>query len=186
MRSIPLSRGLVALAAALAAALVGCGGDDDGGGGGGTTSAETFVSQVCTSVSEFDSVVEEGQAELEQVTDPEKGRDLLVGLLGDAAAAAERTRTDIEAVGAPDVDGGDEAADAISTALSELQATLQDAQTEAEGIATGSAVGFITDAQEISRRLQQSGQEIQESLEAVGENEELDAAADEVEACDEL
>jgi hypothetical protein len=184
VRSIA-GRGLGAVAAVLLVALIpGCGGDDDDG----TVSAETYVTEVCTSISELTTVVEEGEAELDEeaLATPEEGRDALVGFLGGAATAAEDAHASIEDAGTPDVDDGEQAADAISDAIRDLQTIFEDAQDDAEDMATDAPAAFAADAQEIAASLQESGQRVQESLAAVEENEELGAAAEDVEACQQL
>ena len=187
MKSTVRNTGLVAVVViAVAAIVVGCGGDDDDGGE--TVSAETYVGEVCTAMSEMIGVVQEGQQELSEVAQatPEEGRDLLVGFLGDAAGAVESARTAIEDTGAPDVEGGEDVQTAITTALGDLQATFEDALTSAEDISTESEQAFQTEAQEIATTVQGSSEEISASLGEVGENEELSEAAEQAEACQEL
>jgi hypothetical protein len=179
-------RGLAALAAALLAALVaGCGGDDDDGTDG-TVSAEAYVTEVCTSISQLTTVVQEGEAELDQeaLATPEQGRDALAGFLGDAASAAEAAHPSVEGAGTPDVDDGEQAAAAVSDAIRDLRTIFEEA--EAEEMETGDPAGFAADAQEIAASLQESGQRIQQSLAAVEENDELGDAAEDVEACEQL
>jgi hypothetical protein len=180
--------GLVLVAAGLMASVsiaAGCGDDDDGGD---TVSAETYVGGVCTAMSDMIGVVQEGREELadvEQAT-PEQGRDLMVGFLGDAAGAVESARTAIEDVGTPDVEGGEEVHTAITGALGDLQTTFEDALASAEDISTESEEAFQTEAQELASTIQESSDQISESLGEVGENQELSDAADQVEACQEL
>lgn len=188
MRSKMRITWLVAVAAgAIAIGLIagGCGGDDDGDE---TVSAETYVGEVCTAMSDMIGVVQEGQAELSDVQQatPEEGRDLLVEFLGDAAAAVEAARTQIEDTGAPDVEGGEEVDEAITTALGDLQTTFEDALSSAEDISVESPQTFQAEAQEIASTVQESSDAISESLSEVGENQELSDAAEQVEACQEL
>lgn len=189
MRTTARVLGLAAIVAALlalAAVAAGCGDDDDDGGE--TVSAETYVGEVCTAMSEMIGVVTAGQqdlANIQQAT-PEEGRDLLVGFLGDAAGAVEGARTAIEDAGTPDVDGGEEVHTAITTALGDLQTTFEDALASAEDISTESEQAFQTEAQEIATTVQESSDAISESLGEVGENQELEEAAESVEECQDL
>lgn len=189
MQLIRRPRVLLALAAvALAVGLTACGGDD--GDGEDTVSAETYVDTVCSSFTELGSVIESGQADLEEAlsgeSSPEQGRDLLVGFLTDAATAAEAARSSIADAGVPDVDNGSEVADALNGALTDLQAAMDDARASAEDISTDSPAAFAADAQEIATAAQESSQQIGESLSTVGENEELDTAAEDAESCQQL
>jgi hypothetical protein len=189
VRSIQ-GRGLAAAAVLLAALVAGCGGDDDAGtdGADGTVSAQAYVTDVCTSISELTTVVGEGESELDQeaLATPEQGRDALVGFLGDAADAAGDAHASVEEAGTPDVDGGEQAAAAVSGAIDDLQTIFEDAQAEAEDMDTDDAAGFAADAQEIAASLQESGRRIQQSLGAVEENDELAEASEDVEACEQL
>lgn len=191
MRSSRRHGGLLwgALAVAAVAALaVGCGGDDgDDGGGGGDVSAADYVNDVCASLSDLGSAIEEGQGELQgALTTPEEGRRVIIDFLDGAAASAEGALSSIEGAGVPDVEDGQQAADAIAAAIDETQRTFEDARSEAEDISTGSEAAFATDAQEIAGAIEESSEQIQESLTEVGDHEELADAAEDADACQEL
>jgi hypothetical protein len=180
---------LAALAAvAIAAVAIGCGGDDDEDGGE-TVSAESYVDAVCGSMSEMIAVVQQQQADLArevQQATPAEGRDLLIAFLDESTAAAESARSGIEDAGVPDVEGGDEVAEALTSAFGELQTTFEDARSETETISTESEAAFDAEADEIGTTVRTAGDQIGESLASVGENEELEAAAEESEACQAL
>ncbi|HSI81284.1 MAG TPA: hypothetical protein VK919_11615 [Solirubrobacterales bacterium] len=192
MRSKRAIGTMAVLAALLGALVIGCGGDDgDDGGGGETVSAEDYVNDVCSGMSELTTTITSGQEEFQQalqgsLDSPEEGRDVLVSFLGDAADAAGEAHSAVEEAGVPDVDGGEEVADAITTAIGDMQGAFEQARGDAESMSTESAGEFASDAQEIATAVQASSQQIQESLQAVGENEELEAAAEDAEACQQL
>ena len=197
MRSMRGRAALGALGAILAVLVIGCGGGDDGGddggggGGGEGASAEQYVDDVCSGLNELTTTVEDGQAELQQaltgaVTSPEEGRDVLVDFLADAADAADDARVAVEDAGVPDVDGGEDVADAINTAVADMQQAFAQARDDAEGMSVASPGEFATDAEGIANAVRESSGAIQDSLEAVGENAELEAAAEDSEDCQEL
>lgn len=189
MRSMTPVRGrtLGGLAlAAVAALAIGCGDDDDDSGDSGeTATADSYVSAVCTAFSDLGQVLTEGQAELAQLStaSPEEGKDALVGFIGDAVGAVESARGEIEGAGVPDVEGGDEVASTLNTALTDLQTTFEEAQASAEDLTVDSPQAFASEAQEIGTAVTEATGEIGAGLQEIGTNEELETAAAEAEAC---
>ena len=190
MRSMNLRRGpMVAFLLVAAAALaIGCGDDDDDDGGTETASPEEYVSSVCTAFADLGQVLTEGQAELAQLStaSPEEGKEALSGFIGDAVDAVGSAATEIEGAGIPDVEGGDEVASTLSSALTQLQSTLEEAQASAEDLPTDSPQAFATAAQEIGTAVQDASAEIATGLQEIGTNEELETAAQDAEACQSL
>ena len=174
---------LLAALAALAAIAGGCGDDDDDAGS--TASADSYVSDMCTAISDMGTVISDGQDEIGQATDatPEEARDLLVSFFEDAGAAVESARGAIDDAGVPDVEDGEQVAGAISSAFAEMQTILEDGVSEAQELSTESIAEFNAAAQELGSTVETSGEQINESLQEVGDNEELSAAAQDSEAC---
>jgi hypothetical protein len=179
---------VVALAAAAVGVFaIGCGGDDDGGGDE-TVSADEYVSDVCTAITGMVDVLQGGQTELQNAlsSDPAEGKDLLVGFLNDSADTLETTREDLEAAGVPDVESGEEIAEAIPAAFGDLQASIEDAAAQAEDVSTDSPAEFIEQVEAVGKTVQEAGTQVGESLNELATSEELEAAAEEAEACQQL
>ena len=168
-------------------AIAGCGGDDDGGSDD-TVSADEYVSSVCLAINDMAGVLEGSQTELQDALsgDPEQGKDLLVGFLSDAADTVGGVREDLEAAGVPDVDSGEEIADALPAAFGELETVMADAATEAEDIPTDDPAAFAEAAQGVGSTIQEAGTQIGESLDELATSEELETAAAESEDCQSL
>lgn len=165
---------------------VGCGGDDDGGGD--TVSADEYVGSVCTAISDMVGVLQGSQTELQDALsgDPEQGKELLVSFLQDSADTVGAAADDLEAAGTPDVDNGEEIAETIPAAFSDLETAISDAASQAEDISTDSPAEFAEQAQEVGTAVQQAGDQIGASLDELATSDELEAAAEESEACQEI
>lgn len=170
--------------------LAACGGDDGGGdaggdeGGGETVSASAWASTVCTAVSDWVSTIQEQSTSLAtefQSGSPEEGKEVLTGFIGDAVAETETLIEEVEGAGVPDVEGGEEFADELSTAFTDARDILSDVQTEVEGLPTDPK-GFQEAASEIGPRVQEALGAVGQSV-AEPESQELKDAFQEEEAC---
>lgn len=172
---------------AVGAFAIGCGGDDDGDGDE-TVSADEYVSSVCTAITDMVDVLQGGQAELQNAltSDPEEGKDLLVGFLNDSADTLESTRDELEAAGVPDVEGGEQIAETIPAAFGDLQSSIEDAAAQAEEVSTDSPTEFIEQIEAVGKTVQDAGGQVGESLNELASSDELEAAAEEADACQQL
>jgi hypothetical protein len=167
-----------ARAALLALALAaGCGGD-----GGGGSSATDWADDLCASITEWTQSVEE-------TSDSLRRGELSESALREAAeefqAATEEFVDDVRGLGAPDLESGEEAKDAIgrlADSVEENAAKIDDA-TQANGGNLGETVAAVTEA------LAAMGQQLAATFTALEEADpggELEEAFRDADSCDEL
>lgn len=171
-------------ALALTAGVVaGCGGDDGDG-----VEPDAFVGDVCSAFDDFQSTLSEGVGAISAVgqADPEEGKELLVDFFDEGAAAASELTGEIENAGAPDVEGGEETADAVQEATRGLADALERARDQAEDLPTDSPEAFRSGAEELNEEFQASVDEVGEATDEIEENAELEEAAEENPECQQL
>ncbi len=175
---IALAAGAVLASGVIAA----CGGDE--------VSPDEYVGSLCTAFGDFQSTLAEGQATVQQAAagglDPEAGKEQLSSFFSEAAAASEEAANEVEEAGTPDVENGEQIAEAIGAAFGGITQALEQAQTEIEALPTESEESFATAAQNLATNLQDSVGQVGEGLEQVAQSPELEQAAEENEACQEL
>ncbi|CAN5781765.1 hypothetical protein BH18ACT15_BH18ACT15_06340 [soil metagenome] len=193
MRKTRITAGLTATL--LAGALAACGGgsaSNDGGSGGGggatqTVSADEYASGVCQSVSGWLKGLSKESSKLVQGmstgTSPEEGKKAFVGFFGSAAERTDELVTDVEKVGAPDVEGGEEASADLLDGLEKTKQSFASAQSKAEDLPTGSKEEFQAGAQAISSTLQQETSGIQDSMDVTKRSQDLKKAFEDAKEC---
>jgi hypothetical protein len=175
-----------ALATVLAIALLlaaGCGGS--GGDGSSDTSPTTkWADGLCSAISTWTSSIS-------SIGDTIKGGDIskdsLTSAVDDAKSATETFTSDLDSLGKPDTEAGQQAKDSIDQLSSELKdevATIQDELDGASGI-----TGIIAAIPTITTSLSNMGTQVSstisdlESLDAKGE---LESAFKDSSSCDDL
>ena len=179
---------VVALGAVAALMLGACGGD----GGGNTAteeepdtvSVEQYASAVCGALSDWVTDIQDRAAVITEGIDPgdaEAGKERLQEFIGDTVTSTEALITTVEDAGAPDTDGGEEAAEQIQGGLEQVKTILEQAQTQIADLPTDDPQAFGQGAQEIATSLQEATGEAastidsansEELTEAFGKNEE--------------
>jgi len=171
---------------AVALLLGGCGADDPEET---RVSARSYVTDVCGAVTEWNddvqALTQELQGAMEDPADLETVKETTVTFLDESVAATERMLTDVGAAGIPDVPDGEEAARRVTAALGDVRDVIAAARDRVEGLSTADPEGFATELQAVSSDLQTSLQDVVGTLESF-EVPELEEAADDVPACDEL
>lgn len=103
----------------------------------GVVSSDSFVDGLCTAMGDWIGVLQGGNADLQQSltgASPEEVLEVLGGYLDSTVAATDELIADVEALGSPDVDGGEEARDAIIEAFQGVRTALADAADEVAGL----------------------------------------------------
>lgn len=177
----------------LAAALTGCGGgsaSNDGGAGGAptqTVSADEYASGVCRSVSGWLKGLSKESSKLVQGmssgTSPEEGKTALVSFFGSAAQRTDALVTEVEKVGAPDVEGGAKASADLLDGLARTKQSFDSAQSKAQDLPTNSQQEFQAGAQAISSTLQQETSGIQDSMDVAKRSQDLKEAFKDAKEC---
>ena len=132
-RSLTRAAAVVTLAAAALLA-AGCGGSSESDTSSGTSPTTEWADGLCTAISDWTSSIS-------SIGDTIKGGDLskdsLTSAVDDAKSATETFTSDLDGLGKPDTDAGQEAKDSIDQLSSELKdevATIQDELDGASGI----------------------------------------------------
>ena len=172
--------GTLALSSGLIAA---CGGDDK-------VSADEYVGSLCTAASGFTTTVVEGQTALQDAAGgdltPEEGKEQLSSFFADATDAGETAASEIEEAGVPDVENGEEIAEALSTAFDNVSTALADAQDDVEALPTDSDESFQSAAEALATSFQEDVSSVGEGLSEIGESSELESAAESNSDCQSL
>lgn len=154
------------------------------------TDATTYVDGVCTALTDWQSGLETGNEALESTLSggqptPEDTKTALVDFLSATVEGTQTMVTDIEDLGVPDVDGGDEIASTLSSALGEVVTLFQGTLDDVEGLATD-------DPQAMASALGELGTDITEGSAGIGtalgdlDTPELEEAAKDSDACQAL
>lgn len=177
--------------------LVACSGDTGGDGGGGgegggggssevTTPAE-YMKGLCTAISTYQSDLEaQNTAFQDEFTSgtptPEETKDALVGFLDEITARTGQLIDEVEALGTPDVDNGDSVRTAIVGAFQKVVVLFDEAKADIEGLSADDPAALIEGFTQVGTKLQEAGNDIQNSLSEF-ESPELSEAVAEAEAC---
>ena len=174
---------IVALASALL--LGGCGSDDVEET---RVPARSYVTDICdattTWLDDVQALNEELQAQMEP-TSLDVVKDTMLTFFDDAISATDRLLSDVEAAGVPDVPDGEQTARRVSTALGDIRDALTDARGRVEAQPIDPPEEFAAELQATAEQLQVSIEDAAGTLESC-EVPELEEAADDVAACDEL
>lgn len=177
---------VVAIAAALltgAGALSACGGEDP-------VSPDEYVGALCGAAGNYTTTLLEGQAVLQDAaagdSAPAKGKAALSGFFGDAASAADEAASQIGDAGVPDVENGEQIADALVAAFDDVAGALSTARDEVEALPTDSPASFRSAAEDLATSFQEDISSIGEGLSELGESPELESAAQSNEECTSL
>lgn len=160
-RLILAAAGLL-VAAGLAA---GCGGSDDGGSD--TSSATEWAGALCSAITTWtqsltDSVDSLGAG---NVT-----RDSLQGVVDDATSATETFVDELEGLGRPDTEAGEQAQETVTTLQDELSGQVQTIEDALDGVSGAS--GVLTAVSTVSGALAEMGRQL---TTAFGDLQQLDA-----------
>ena len=159
-----------------------------GDGGADTVSATEYATGVCGAVAGWVDDIQALNEELQGSLDPsdiDALKDVMVVFLDDVVTATDSAIVEVEAVGVPDVDDGEAAADAVLTALRDSRVIFENARDRVDGLSTADPAVFGEELQTLGTDLQTSMSEIGGELDRFA-SPELDEAAQDVPACDEV
>lgn len=179
---------MVVTLAAVVLLAAGCGGSSDSGGTTGSNSdtppTTEWADGLCTAISTWKSTI---SSIGDTITGGDISKDSLTSAVDDAKSATETLTSDLDALGTPDTDAGQQAKDSIDQLSTELRddvTTIQDELDSASGL-----TGLIAAIPTITKSLADMGTQIStaisdlESLDARGE---LESAFEDASSCDEL
>ena len=169
---------------------VACGGDD---GGGNTVSAGEYAASICGEVGEWFGTIQAQTQDLQDATDNLEGdldgaKEQIQRYLDEVIEATDELLNGVGAAGEPDVDEGDEVAAELQAGFERVRAEFEKASGEIDAVSTDDAEEFVAEFERIGGRLQ-DGSALEDAfsgLERFSDNEDLDRAFDEEDACQEL
>lgn len=143
---------------ALAALAAGCGSSSSSSS---TKSPQAWVKSVCNAVVPFKSDLTSREQALSSAASSSGGNLSTVkqefrSFLSSVAADSSTVTARISAAGTPNVSNGKQIESRLVSALRELTAAFQKAQSQAGGLSTGSASTFASGAQQIGASIQSS------------------------------
>ena len=127
-------------------------------------SATEYATGVCGAVGGWVDDIQTLNADLQASLDPndiDALKDVMVDFLDDVVTATDSAISDVEAVGVPDVEDGETAAETVLTALRDSKAVFEDARDRVEGLSTADPAAF-------GEELQTLGTDLQTSMSGIG------------------
>jgi len=186
-----------ALALLLALTLVAaCGGDDDGGGAGdgddgGTSDQVTvpadYAEGLCTAIGDFQEDLQQQSTEFQNAfgsgtPSPEQAKDTLATFVGDLSTRTQQLIDEVDALGTPDVDNGEEVRETLTSAFERVVEAFDQAEADIDALSTDDPAALAEGFTEVGTQLQAAGTDISSSFDDL-QSPELDEAAADVEAC---
>jgi hypothetical protein len=173
---------LLVLAAAAAAA-TGCGGDDE-------PPAEAWANDVCTSISDWRTSIEGIVGDLQsQLTSPDAGA-AVKDAISSGVDATTQLKDDLEAIGPPETEAGDEAKQALDEFADEATQTAEDVQAQAEKLPDSGSVsellGQLAPMAASLESLANEGQAKLQELESLDPSGEIQDGFENAESCQSL
>ncbi len=178
-------RGTLAATVAVAALLAaGCGGSSDTSSSSDASPTSEWASGLCSAITTWTSAI---SSIGDSVTGGDLSKDTLTSAVDDARAATETFTSDLEALGTPDTEAGQQAKESIDQLSSEVKdevSTIEDALGEASGVA-----GILKAVPAVTAALAKMGTEVSstitelENLDAQGE---IKSAFEDSSSCSEL
>ena len=147
---------------------------------------DDYANDLCTALTGWTEELRDRQTELQEGAapgqSPEADRDALQRFVDGAVAASDGLVEDVEAAGEPDIEDGEEVADAFRAAVEQTRSELEDAQADVTDIPTDSAQAYRAAVEEFVAQIRGTLEGIDEQLQDV-DAPELDMALDEATAC---
>jgi hypothetical protein len=187
------TRSFLMVLAAVAFATASCSSSsNDGEGDSGettTTDAATYIDGVCTSLSDWKTGLDDDNLALQTALDgtptPEESKTALVDFLTTTVDGTKAMVSDIEALGVPDVDGGDEIASTLSTELGKVTTLFEGVLDDVENLSTDDPQAMVTALGELGTTISDGSAGIGTALGDL-DAPELEEAAQDSEACQAL
>jgi hypothetical protein len=182
----------LALAAVLCIAVLGiaaCGDDDDDDASTETVDAQTYTGTVCTTIGDWVTAIQAGAQEttqLPQDATAEQGKEAITGFIDDSLAETTTARDALADAGVPDVEGGEEVADALVSVFDDAVGIFEQASADADALPTDSDQAFEQAATELGDTTEQSLREAGAALDELQASEELRTAAQDSPECEQL
>jgi hypothetical protein len=177
--------------------LAACSSGDDGGGGSGggndgsgdtVTAPADYAEGLCTAIADFQTDLDRQSAELQDALvgqgtpSPADMKDTLVTFVSGLSDRTHELIDEVEALGTPDVENGEEVRSNLTGAFETVVAAFDEAEADIEALPTDDPAALVQGFTDVGTKLQEAGTEISTSFGDI-QSPELDEAAADVEAC---
>lgn len=155
-----MSRRALGVAAVAAAAVLaaGCGGSDDSSGSD-TTATATWADGLCSAISTWKTSITSIGSSLK---DGDLSKDSLTSAVDDAKSATDTLSSDLESLGKPDTDAGQQAKESVDQLSTDLQADVTKIQDAVDGVSGVS--GVVSAVSVISSTLVTAGDQVTSTI----------------------
>jgi hypothetical protein len=151
--------------------------------------ADTYATNMCTAITDWATSIQERnvsmQEELQEETSAEGVKQRVLEFLDDAITSTDQMLEQIDEVGVPDVEDGEEVHQQLVGALESSRDVLADARDTVDQLDSDDPQALSQGLQDLGTSIQTAFGDISSPLESL-ENEELDQAFTENAACTEL
>lgn len=187
--SAPPSR---AVAVALVLFLAACSGDGSGGSGTGASPSEDraeaaapreYMEGLCAAIVTYQEDLEAENASFQEqfsggTPSPAETKDALVAFLTQAADRTRQLKSDVEALGTPDVADGERIKGAFVSAFQQVVALFAGAKEDVENLSTSDPAALAEGFASAATKLQEAGAGIGASFDDLSSDELTTAATD--------
>ena len=143
--------------------------------------AATYMNSLCTTVSTWQQAIKDEntslQSAVQSAASPQDAKDALETFLTAVVGDTQTMVDEVQALGAPAVDGGDTASAAVVTALTNIQTLFQDALDQVKSLDTSNPAAMAGALTSLATDLQQGGQDAAAALSNIDSQSLKDAAA---------
>jgi hypothetical protein len=173
-----MNRGIVTFVTLMiAVSLSACGGDE----GSDTTSPSEWADSLCSDLSEWKSSVESVAGSL---GGSDLSQEQVQDVVNEVAASTEMLVGNLQDLGRPDTEAGQEAEDAVNQLADEIQTGIGEMERAAAGVS--SSTDALQAASSIRATATTMSDEVSSTLTSVGQQNELKGALEQSEACRDL
>lgn len=168
--------------------------DDKGSSSGGSTgteasasvSASEYADTVCGALNTWLTDIQTAAGSLPtNMSDPAQAKTELVSFLDGLAGDTDTLISTVEGAGTPDVDGGEDAAAAMSESFNNVKTIFEQARDTVSNLSTDNAKEFGQALQDLGTSLQDASDGATSSLDNIS-SPELETAFSESQACQSL
>jgi len=151
------------------------------------TDAATYMEALCTDISTWQTSLTEGNQTFQDAVStgqptPEDVKTALETYLSTAVEDTQTLASDIEALGAPDVEGGGDVSTTIVTALNGVATLFQSILDQVQGVDSANPAAMAAALQDLVPQLQQGAQDVADAFGGI-DSSELTTAANDIPAC---
>lgn len=161
-----------------------------GGTAEGRVEPEAYVTEACTAMGDWlDTILEESSGVVENLSpnaSPEDLKARFSAFVDSVHTETEQLITQLEEAGIPDVENGEEIAEGLVGGFEDAESAFENARERIQELDTQDRVAFQQEINEIASSIQNDLADAQQAVQNLEGSEELDRAAGEVEACQEI